>query len=186
MKSLASRFSVTLAALGCSLVPLAASAQGAPPLMTASSSGLTANVVGVAYAQGQVSVQVILKNTSNERIYITDARTDGSQNAFLGSGGILNSPFPNGIPFCNGDYAGCAGNENETNIAKFSYVDPGSIVGVSMQYAAQQKPSNPDTISFSITLIARFAKSDTDPSPDDVGPPREITLPFPYVTFPVK
>lgn len=164
-------------------IPAGAFAQA---LGTASSSGLTANVVGIAYAQGEVSVEVVIKNTSNTRIYIQDARTDGSQEAFLGSGVRLNGPMPNGMPFCNESYAQCVTGNTNTAISLFSYIDPGSSLGVSMRYNASQPPSNPDTISFSITMMARFAKSEDDNSPGDAGPVQEITLPFAFLSFSQK
>lgn len=181
MKFWSAAASAAVSAAMCFLIPRGASAQSG--LMTASSSGLTATVVGVAYAQGQVSTEMIIKNTNNFRVYLTDARTDGGQNGFLGSGGILNAPFPQGLPFCNGSYSGCSTNPNEILIDKFSYIDPGNSLGLSMQYYAQQPPSNPDTITFSVTMMARFAKSSDDSSPDDAGPVREITLSFPYLSF---
>lgn len=182
VKFLASVSSVALAVFISGLAPSIASAQsGSSGIRSASSSGLTAEVVGVAYAQNQVSIEIIIKNSNNFRVYVTDARTDGSQEGFLGSGGTLNSPFPKGIPYCNSDYADCATNQSETAIRKFSYIEPGSSVGVDMQYSSQQPPSHSDTISFSVTLMARFAKSDADSSADDAGQVREVTFPFPFI-----
>jgi hypothetical protein len=176
--------STIVAVLVCGLLPNGTSAQSAPSaLMSASSSGLTASVVSVAYDNGQVSAQIIIKNTSNFRIYIDDARFDDSQSGFLGSGENLGPPIVDGIPHCNDSYANCSRSSVLTTINDFSYIDPGKILGVDMQYSASQKPSNPDTISFSLTMMARFAKSNGDNSSDDVGPVREVTLAFPFLSF---
>jgi hypothetical protein len=178
--------SVVLATLTCSLIPVRTHAQSEPTsLQTVASSGITAEVVGVAYnaTQEQVSVQILLKNTSNVRIYLQDAQTDSTQNAILGSGQGLTSPYVDGLPFCNNNYFQCSGNENSTEIGNFSYIDPGSVLAVALRYNASQPPSNPDTVSFSLTMLARFAKSDADNSPDDAGEVREITLPFADISF---
>jgi hypothetical protein len=178
--------SVILATLMCAITPCTAAAQiGPPSLQTIASSGITAEAVGVAYnaTQSQVSVQILLKNTSNVRIYLQDAQTDSTQNAILGSGQGLISPNVDGLPSCNNNYSECSGSENSTAIANFSYIDPGSVLAVALRYNASQPPSNPDTVSFSLTMLARFAKSDVDNSPDDAEEVREITLPFADISF---
>jgi hypothetical protein len=182
--------SIVMVALGCAILSIRASAQNSPPsLMSASSSGLTADVVGVAYnaSQNQLSAQIIIKNTNNVRVYVEDTTVDSTQTAFLGSGQSAGQPTVNGLPSCDNTYAMCSNsNSSNTAIDNFSYIDPGNVLAVALQYNISQPPSNPDTISFSLTMMARFAKSDVDNSPDDVGPVREITLAFPFLSFSQK
>lgn len=164
-----------------------ASAQSSPVmLMSANSSGLTANVVGVAYNNGHVSVQIIIKNTNDMRVYLADARNDDSQNGFLGSGADLGAPSIDGLPSCGNTYFACSSDTNATAIDRFSYIDPGNTLGVAMVYTDFQAPSSPDTVSFSLTMMARFSKSTADNSPDDAGAVQEITLSFPFVSFSQK
>ena len=153
--------------------------------MTVNSSGITAEVVGVAYSatQSLISVQIILKNTSNVRIYLQDAQNDPTQNAFLGSGQNFNSPNVNGLPSCGNTYSVCAGTSWMISIDKFSYIDPGSFLSVALAYNTSQPPANSDTISFSLTMLARFARSNIDDSPNDAGSVQEITLAFPQLSF---
>jgi hypothetical protein len=176
--------SAVVAILVCCVTPAGASAQSSSgPLASASSSGLTAEVVGVAYNDYHLSVQIVIKNTSNVRIYLEDTTEDDSQRGFLGSGENLLAPMINGLPSCGNNYSECSSDTEATEIDKFSYVDPGSTLGVAMIYTDLQAPPSPDTISFSLTMMARFAKSDDDSSPDDAGPVQEITLAFPFLSF---
>jgi len=154
--------------------------QGVAQSLTAGSSGITATITktigGVISGQNQISAQMLLKNTNKVRVYLLDARTDDSQIAFLGSGEHLNPPYPAGIPFCNGSYPQCVANSSDMKPENFSYMEPGEELGFALKYTALQKVSDHDTISFSITFVAKFAKSDVNA--EDVGPPKRVTLPF--------
>lgn len=161
-------------------MPAVVSAQA---IRTASSSGLTADVVGIVYAQGHVSAQVIIKNNNAYRVYLQDARADDSQTGFLGSGPTLRLPSLAGVPVCQGTYSQCISDQQNTTIDKFSYIDPGNSLGVALIYEDQQTPSNPDTLTFSLAMLSRSAKSATDNSPDDVGPVQEVSFSFPFVSF---
>jgi hypothetical protein len=175
---------VVAAALMSFLAPVRATAQnGSSDLGSASSSGLIAKVMAVAYTQDRVSIEIVIKNTNTMRVYLEDAQDDNSQKAFLGSGENLNPPMPEGISFCDDDYATCILKPSYIDIQKFSYIEPNGVLGLMMQYQANQKPSNPDTISFSVVLMARFARSDADDSPDDAGSIREVTFSFPFLSF---
>ncbi len=166
------------------LVPDGVPAQTSSPASnSAASSGLTANVVGIAYNKDYLSAQIIIKNTNNLRVYIQDAQNDSSQYGFLGSGAVLGEPLVDGLPSCNATYAECVAQPINTDINRFSYIDPGNTLGVALHYRPGQPPSNPDTLSFSLTMIARLAKSDADNAPGDAGPAREITLAFPFLSF---
>ena len=147
---------------------------------TASSAGITATIdktiSGVVAGQNQISAQLTLKNTNKVRVYLLDARTDDGQIAFLGSGEHLNPPVPAGIPSCNSSYAQCVANSSDMKPENFSYIEPGEDLGFALKYTATQKPSDHDTMSFSVTFVAKFAKSEANP--DDAGSPKRVTLPF--------
>jgi hypothetical protein len=164
--------SIIVSAFAWCMVPNQASAQ-------ANSSGLTANAVGISYKQNQLAAQILIKNNNKVRVYILDARTDDSQLAFLGSGEHLYSPMPAGVTSCNNSYSQCIANPNEITIDKFSYIEPGDSLAIAMNYGVAQKPADHDTVSFSITFVSRFAKSDV--SPEDVGPVKRLTFPFRFL-----
>ena len=175
--------SAFISALVLCVAPATGKAQNDPTVIkSASSSGIAANVVGLVYRQNQLSAQLILHNNNKVRVYLLNARSDDSQIAFLGSGEHTNSPFPAGVPFCNGSYAQCIANPNDVTIDKISYIEPGESLAVAMKYQVQQKPSDHDTISFSVTFVARFARSDI--SPDEAGPVKRVTLSFPFLPLP--
>jgi hypothetical protein len=149
---------------------------------SANSMGVEAEQVAVVPNQNHLSAQFVLKNTNNVRVYILNARTDDSQIAFLASGEHLNAPFPAGVPFCNSSYSQCVANPNDITIDKFSYIEPGDSIPIAMQYSVSQKVPAHDTISFSVTFVAKFAKSGS--TPDDVGPAKRLTFPFRFLPVP--
>lgn len=175
MKFRAIALSIIVSAFAWCMVPNQASAQ-------ASSSGLTANAVSIIYKQNQLSAQILITNNNKVRVYILDARTDDSQLAFLGSGENLHSPMPAGVTYCNSSYSLCIANPNDITIDKFSYIEPGDSLAIAMNYGVAQKPTDHDTVSFSITFVSRFAKSDV--SPEDVGPVKRLTFPFRFLQLP--
>lgn len=146
------------------------------------SDGLTANVMRLVHTGNDLSVQLVIKNDNKVRVYLIDARADDSQLAFLGSGDHLQYPFPSGIPFCNSSYATCVANPNEMNLDKFSYIEPGSALPIAMKYTVLKPIAPHDTISFSVTFIAAFAKSDV--TPENVGHWKRVTFPFIEIPLP--
>jgi hypothetical protein len=140
--------------------------------------GVAVAVSGIVMSQNNISVQLVIKNNRNARVYLMDARTDDSQTAFLGSGAHLNAPMIASLNSCNGSAAMCIANPNDTgDLNKFTYIEPENSSGLGLSYYVPSPVKENDTISFSVALIARFA----EPGRDQSQPGRLHTL---RVTFP--
>jgi hypothetical protein len=130
--------------------------------------------------QRQIILQFVITNKGRSRVYVTDARSDPSQKAFLGSGNQLNYPEIASLTFCNSTVDECIANPYATgDLGKYSYLEPGDSVGLSMLYRTQLPVNENDTISLSVALIARFTTPGTDPS--QAGKPNPLRFNFPSV-----
>jgi len=150
----------------------------------ARSDGLSASLVKVIVGRDSVTAQIEVTNNTQARVYLTDARVDGAQKAFLGSGEHLLDPFPAGMPFCNGDYSGCVKNPYDMDLTKFSYLEPGDTLGLSMRYGALLPVRSDDSITFALVLIAR--KAAVGRSPSDAGPPEQVRFNFRFIQLSAK
>jgi hypothetical protein len=147
-------------------------------LGTKQSDGLVANLVDIAASETEITPTIILENGTTTRVYVTDARTDAGQIGSLKSGQHTQSPFPSGIPYCNEDVAWCTANQYEMTLAKFSYIEPGDTLSISLKYSGLQPFPTQDDFSFSLALIARFAKPGEQ---SDAAAPTQVRFSFPSV-----
>ena len=74
---------------------------------SAQTEGIAFAVSDIVINQNNVTVQFKVTNNRKARVYLTDARTDDSQNAFLGSSVHLSFPAVANFTFCNSSAAQC-------------------------------------------------------------------------------
>ena len=150
-------------------------------LKVSQSSGLSASLIDIIATPHEITAQFMITNDTKARIYIIDARADESQRAFLGSGPHLDFPNLAGLPYCNNSASNCINNRDDMALDRFSYIEPGGQIGTAIKYNANAPFPDKETISFSLALVAKFAKPDADPS--EVGPAKAIRFSFPFVSF---
>ena len=148
-------YSSAISALLFSTSPNGAAAQ------SAQTEGVAVAVSGIVINPHNINVQFVITNNRKARVYLTDARTDDSQNAFLGSGVHLSYPAVANFNFCNSSSAQCISNPNETSdLNKLTYIEPGNSTALSFSYNTFSPVNENDTISISAALIARFAEQE--------------------------
>ena len=158
------------------LVALWLSQAYADPIQSHQSSGLTAGVEALTSRGRFVTAQITLKNDTATRLYLTDARYDSGQKAFLGSGDQLGAPNVAGIAACNANGSDCMRDRDNNTTEKMAYVEPGDTLTFSLSYVARTPPSASETMSFSLALVTRAAK--TVSAPGSVGPTKQIRFSF--------
>lgn len=147
---------------------------------TVQTDGISVTVSGIVINQNSITVQFVVTNNRRARAYLTDARSDDSQKAFLGSGTHLNHPMIASFNSCNSSASQCIGNPNDmSDLNKFSYLEPGGSSTLGFEYSTQTQANDSDTISFSVALIARFAEVGGDQS--HAGRPQPLQFGFPYI-----
>jgi hypothetical protein len=165
--------------LACAGATTAAFADNASP-KAANSSGLTVAIAKVALNQKQLVFQFTIKNNTKGRAYIIDARNDRKQNGFLGSGEQLNQPpHLSGINLCEDNLEHCASAPFSSDLARFSYIEPGEFTAFAATWTAQNAVSDKDTFTFTIPIVARFASETGDPN--QAGGAKPIQFNFPFV-----
>ena len=138
-------------------------------------------ITDMAVNQKEIAPQITLTNDSKTRIYVMDALGDDSQVGFLGSGHRLNNPKTAGITMCSQSAKICASPTwvEGAALENYSYIEPGDTLSLSLIYTNQGELKGDETLSFSLALIARYAKPNADPS--DVGEQKVVRFNFPFV-----
>ena len=171
-------FSSIVAALTLGLLPAGALAQAPAPVQAHQSMGLQASLVNILMTTDEVTAQIVVKNNTQSRIYVKDVVNNDDLGAYLGSGAHLQVKTVENMPACYNAMANCM-NSYETDLSRLTYIEPGDDTGVSIKYGLPQGSPARDTVTFSLGLMARFAKDNSPP--DDVGPAKAIIFHFNYV-----
>ncbi len=198
----ASMLLAVLLCVGVPILPLAVKAQDlaspAPGKGAAfQSSGLSASINSAVVVQKQkAAVQIALQNVAKNRIYLV-AFGSNKASTDIGIAGTA-PPYASGINSCffyNGQDDSYSYNECMTgsqgigrDINKYSYIEPGDTVVVSMEYNFPGDASSAKTISFSLKLIARPTTGDVDSLSDAeaekaIGRPRPVNINFPLISL---
>jgi len=139
------------------------------------SSGLAVAVTRVVGSgQQNITIRLIISNTTNGRVYLKSAHWADDGKAFLDSGDQLNNPESVGIETTQGftgyscvSNPGCSGNLNT-----FSYIEPNKSLPFSFRYYVNSPAKRDDAISFPVVMVTRFSRP-TDPE-DQAGAPRLV------------
>jgi hypothetical protein len=145
-------------------------------IQPSSSSGLTLAVTKVL-TQKDVTIQFIISNTTNGRVYLKSAQSGDIGKAFLGSGAHLNASSAASIETTRNTGPNCLLTQSCTqNLNEFSYIEPDKSLPFSFKYNYNLPIAADDTISFSVVMVARFSKA-TD-GPDHAGDARLVRFNF--------
>jgi hypothetical protein len=143
------------------------------------SNGLSASLLDLIVTNSEITPEILVKNDTRTRVYLTDPVYDKGQLGFLGSGQQTSVPIVSGIPSCLGDFETCAVTyPNNMELSKLSYIEPGDTLAISLKYSNLKPFNSSDTFSFSLTLIARFAKLGVG---SEANEPMQVRFSFPFV-----
>lgn len=165
-------YSIVIGALVSTANPDIAPAQDSPPLKVLLS--------GIKHGPKTITAQFVASNDSKARIYIRNISYENSESAFLDSGEQLRYPKVSGIEECRHDLNNCTG-QTSTNLNEYSYIEPGKFVPFNITYQTQNPVNDNDTISLSVSLIARYASPNSDPS--QAGTAKLVKFSFPDKHF---
>ena len=161
------------------------------------SGGLSASINSVGVdSNNRVTVQIVLQNNTKNRIYLM---AFGSNKAATDNGafGQLSNGDMSGINSCN-IYGGsedsfssniCLNDEHNgfaKDLNKYSYIEPGEFIAISMRYGFNHPIADATTISFAFRAIARNATGDIDSLSEAdaakaIGRPHTVNINFPLI-----
>ena len=182
------------ALLGCVVLTALSgnvAAQTANNMVANDASGLQVSVGKISKSgNDKVSVQLMLKNTAKQRVYLlvfgaSRLATDTGQVGELPN----NAEAVVGINSCSRDgddaraYKNCLTEKGE-DLNNYSYIEPGQFTTVSMTYRGINKLDVANSISFAFKAIARMSLSGEDPLSADsqkVSAPKTINVNLPML-----
>jgi hypothetical protein len=144
------------------------------------SSQLKVLIAGIKHGSKSITAQFIASNDSKARIYIRNTSYGNTEDASLDSGEQLRYPKVSGIEECRHDLNNCVG-QNSTNLNEYSYIEPGKFIPFTVTYQTQNPVNDNDTVSLSVSLIARFSSPNSDPS--QAGAAKLLKFSFPSKHF---
>jgi len=142
------------------------------------SAGLTVAITKILAQNNVITIQLLISNNTNGRVYLKSALWGDSAKAFLSSGPQLYTPTSTNIETTEGATGTvCLNNASCTqNLSNFSYIEPNDSLTFSLRYNSQTPAHQDDRISFPIIMVARFSRpTDTQ---DHAGAPQVVRFSF--------
>lgn len=149
------------------------------------SSGLEVTISNVAVNERVASIQLDIKNTSQQRQYFFLVKGQTAR-AAITSGELLGIDEASGVTVCGNDYDSCLRQDWLKDYNNLSYVEPSDSMVATLNFIANGAIPSSQYISFPLILGVRTAVGDpaTEAVPTAPGPLHAVRFNFSRIGLP--